>query len=309
MLAISRLTPGENLALHEGPVLDTPAMTRSEKMLALIDVRTQAGVEIGPLTSPVVPRGAGTIYYADHRSTEELRSKYREHGRLGLVDLESIVPINLVLAERTLEEALGVRAPIDYVLASHVIEHLPDPIGWLQMIARCLREGGVLSLAVPDKRFTFDHYRQCTSTRELVEWHLRGERHPTPGQVFDHLANAAKVDAAKAWRGELGARVPLEGHTLPAGFGLAREVALRPAYHDVHCTVFTPCTFARTLRDFFELDLLPYEVARFVPTERLDAEFFATLRKRTDVPRETRIASVPTLAVGLHDAVPSGPSK
>jgi len=282
-------------------------MLRSEKILSQVNLPREIGVELGPLTKPIVPRTAGTIYYADHRSTAELRRKYAEHGQKGLVDLDALAEVDLVVADQTLREALGDRAPVDYVVASHVIEHLPDPITWLREIAECLREGGHLCLAIPDKRFTFDHFRRCSATRELVECHLRRETQPTVGQVFDHVARAAQVDPSEIWRGKVGARVPIDGHTPTRALELARQVAAAPAYHDVHCTVYTPHSFCEILRDLMELDLVPYDVAAFEPTARGDAEFFATLRKRGNRPPSERMATVPVLDPVLHEALdPTG---
>lgn len=293
------------MAAAEPGAGNAESMSRAEKILSQVDPAREIGVELGPLTRPIVPRSAGKIYYADHRSTAELRQKYAEHGKNGLVDLDALAEIDLVLADQTLSQALGDRAPVDYVIASHVIEHLPDPISWLCEIADCLRDGGHLCLAIPDKRFTFDHFRCSSVTRELLECYLGREKLPTVGQVFDHVAHAAQIDPAMIWRGKIGARVPVAGHTPRRALELARQVAATPAYHDVHCTVYTPYSFCEVLREVMELDLVPYEVAAFETTVPGDMEFFATLRVRRDlVSPLDRMATVPVLDPALHDMLP-----
>lgn len=54
---------------------------------------------------------------------------------------------------------------LDFVLASHVIEHMPDTIAALREWDRVLRPGGVCFLIVPHQERTSDHWRPRT---ELV---------------------------------------------------------------------------------------------------------------------------------------------
>jgi len=56
----------------------------------------------------------------------------------------------------------------DFVLASHVIEHIANPIKALLEWRRVLKEGGVLLLVVPHKDGTFDHNRQATTLQHLI---------------------------------------------------------------------------------------------------------------------------------------------
>ncbi len=48
---------------------------------------------------------------------------------------------------------------VDFVVANHFIEHCRDPIGALTTLLRVVRPGGVVFMAVPDKRQTFDRAR------------------------------------------------------------------------------------------------------------------------------------------------------
>lgn len=57
----------------------------------------------------------------------------------------------------------------DFVLSSHCLEHLADPIGGLEEWTRVLRPGGVLALAVPHKDATFDHRRPVTRLQHLID--------------------------------------------------------------------------------------------------------------------------------------------
>jgi SAM-dependent methyltransferase len=55
----------------------------------------------------------------------------------------------------------------DFVLASHVLEHIANPLGALQEWKRVLSRQGVLLIVLPDKRATFDHLRPYTSIEHI----------------------------------------------------------------------------------------------------------------------------------------------
>jgi hypothetical protein len=55
-------------------------------------------------------------------------------------------------------------------------------------------------------------------------------------------------------------------HLLWEAWDFARGASDEESYHDVHCWVFTPASFARLLASLVELDLVEFSVARFFPT-------------------------------------------
>lgn len=57
----------------------------------------------------------------------------------------------------------------DFVLSSHCIEHLANPIGGLLEWQRVLKVGGALLLIVPHKDGTFDHRRPVTALSHLLD--------------------------------------------------------------------------------------------------------------------------------------------
>nr|WP_246690269.1 methyltransferase domain-containing protein [Methylorubrum populi] len=263
----------------------------------------RTGVELGPLSRPIVLKSDGNVLYADHLSTEGLRHQYRDHPTLGPDGIEGIVPVDVVLGEGGLPRALGSRGPVDYIVASHVVEHVPDAIGWLRECGEALNEGGVFCLMVPDKRFTFDHFRTPTSVGALVAAHLLRLRTPPPEAVYEHFARACEVDVPATWRGQRVPDRPIVGGP-PAALDATATAVASGRHIDVHCTVFTPYSFGRVLTELLALDLLPFECAALEPTRPCESEFFVLLRKRSDLGAAARAATVPRLDPARHDALP-----
>ncbi len=126
------------------------------------------GIEIGPFVWPLrVPPGAH-VRNVDYKSREELVSD----GRATVKNIDSIPQIDIV--DRAEELATFADESLDFVIASHVIEHIEDPIGALGNWLRVLRSGGVLYIGVPDATQTFDSQRPRTSSEHVLRDHREG---------------------------------------------------------------------------------------------------------------------------------------
>jgi len=87
---------------------------------------------------------------------DELRAKYTNHG----VDLAKIEEVDYVW--QGFSQFIGA-TKFDWIIASHVIEHVPCVISFLRDCESVLKPDGVLSLAIPDKRRCFDKLREKSS--------------------------------------------------------------------------------------------------------------------------------------------------
>ena len=259
---------------------------RTGCLLAHIDPRRQLGLEIGALCRPVVTQDMGDIRYVDHMSTADLQSKYAHDTN---VDIKTIVPVHYVWGAQRLPEA--VRGELfDYVIASHVIEHVPDTIGWLQEISEVLKPGGLLSLAIPDMRYTFDCLRECSTLADLVEAYLEKRRQPNFRQVYNHFSEVAavpsQVSTAQLWAGTIARDdVPLLHPDLIPDLSdedtryYFQILNHGQHYMDVHCHVYTPESFVRLLKRLAGVNLLGFRVRSFFETRLNENEFFLTLEK------------------------------
>jgi SAM-dependent methyltransferase len=236
----------------------------------------------------VILASDGQVEYVDHLSTEDLREKYATDPG---VDINEIVPVSYVWGTKTLPQAVG-NQRFDYVLASHVIEHVPDPIGWFREISAVLKPGGVLSLAIPDKRWTFDCRREVTSVSAMIESYLLGSRQPSIRQVVDHFCEFApvpeNVSMVDLWRGKVSFKDIPEGN--PEFYNTFGEEGLRVhfeairsgTYIDSHCSVFTPFSFFRILGVLARLRLIDFRVIDFHDTPVHNIEFVVALEKLPD---------------------------
>jgi SAM-dependent methyltransferase len=270
-------------------------MDRFDRLREHIDVAKGRGLEIGPLASPIVQRSSGDVYYVDHLSTDDLITKYTNDPD---VDERKIVSTDFVWGANTLAEAVGASAPFDYVVASHVLEHVPDLVGWLDEVAAVLRPGGRLSLALPDRRYTFDVRRRNSDISEVVEAYLLNLRRPAVRAIFDHFYRYVAVDPGAIWGGRPGHNDPPED--VETALAFATKAATTDAYLDTHCWVFSDATFVALIATLMQMDLVTMPFVAFRTTQPGEFEFFVTFEKPPDglSPEELRalcLDSVPTL--------------
>jgi SAM-dependent methyltransferase len=130
------------------------------------------GIEIGALHLPLrLPRTA-RVRYVDRFSVPDLLTHYPDLAGTRLV------PVHVVDDGETL--ATFAPASLDFIIANHFLEHTQNTLGVLARFLECLREGGVLFMAVPDKRGTFDRDRPLTPVE-----HLYGDRHDGGAASYD----------------------------------------------------------------------------------------------------------------------------
>jgi SAM-dependent methyltransferase len=281
-----------------------PWLLRRATLLAGIDIATASGLEFGPLVVPLVWRHEGHVEYIDHVSTEELRRKYAADPNVEVAD---ILTIDHVLEGGRLPGTLRNRS-FDYVVATHVFEHLPNPLDWLLECADIMEPRGVLGLTIPDKRFTFDRMRPLTMLAEWVEAQLENRRRPSPRVAFETGMLSVPMPLAETW-----SRPPVaeelqagEAGRLPHALALAQKAARE--YVDIHCSVFTPRSCLSLLAEAADLDLHPFSLARFQDTAPGGYEFNLQLHLRGDQGPDERATSFREKADSTHPGSPHDPA-
>jgi len=236
------------------------------------------GLEFGPLSRPLVLKSQRSVFYVDHCSREELVKKYPagQHE-----NIEGIVDIDYVMSDRPLSESVGERQ-YDFVVASHVIEHVPNLIGWLREVHGVLKPGGVLYLVIPDKRFTFDFSRNVTGWGELKQAEQENRRIPGLRCILDHFIHVRKVDSWNSWD-DYSANYSADFFHDDSYIEKALNSYKKKEYVDVHVSVFTPWWFLYVMGLIEKEYGISFELKNFLTTQPHDLEFYVALKKSTSM--------------------------
>ena len=172
-------------------------MTRQELLRSLFD-NGGAGLEIGPSYNPLAPKAEGfNVEIVDHLDRAGLIAKYG--GDPNVASTEVIEEVDYVFDGRPLTELIGKRACYDFIVASHVIEHVPNFMGFLRDCEGLLKPGGVVVLAIPDKRYCFDLFQPISTVGQILQTDLDRRARPTAGSIFDQRAYMTNKDGAIVW--------------------------------------------------------------------------------------------------------------
>lgn len=205
------------------------------------------GLEIGALNLPLaLPEGA-SVRYVDRLPLPELRRQYPELAGKKLV-VPDIIDNGEVLGKVSDQS-------VDFVIANHLIEHTENPIATIKNHLRVLRPGGVLYLAVPDKRHTFDRDRPVTSIAHL--W--RDYREGPDWSRRDHF-----VEWVRLMEKAPDDKVP------------ARVAKLMKTNYSIHFHVWTKDGFTKFLRHLKRALRFPFTIEATKPNGH---EFIVILRK------------------------------
>lgn len=261
---------------QEGRILRklfTGQTSREHAVFRLINRKGQ-GLEIGPSHNPIAPKKKGyKVHVVDHATANELRKKYSAHG----VNLDNIEEVDFVWKGQPLSELVGKTEFYDWIIASHVIEHIPDLVSFFQQCDKLLKPSGILSLVIPDKRYCFDYFQSLSSTGGLLEAYAEKRIKPTAGQVFDHFSNASSRNGAIAWSSNRSGGADALVHKLDDALVHWQKAINSPEYIDVHCWRFTPESFRLIMSDLFRLGLTNLRMQAEFPTS--GCEFYVSLGK------------------------------
>jgi hypothetical protein len=237
-------------------------------------------LEIGAGYSPIAPKSEGwNTHVTDHCDAGELRAKYASLG----LNVDAIEPVDTIWRDGALHNA--VPAPLhgkfQRVIASHVIEHIPDIAGFLFSLERLVHADGIVALAIPDRRFCFDYFKPHSTTGDVLEAHAAKRTRHSRRTAWNHVAYAVNMDGTGAW-----GQHPVHRPTFMGSFGAAvaaqREFRddVDAPYVDNHAWHFTPSGFALTILELGQLGITDWRIDTLHGNE--GCEFLVFLRRGAD---------------------------
>lgn len=232
-----------------------------------------SGLEISPSINPVIKHNDGfAIEYLDVCSTEELRDRAASNGR----DLSCAPVINHQLDfNRTIKECVGNRT-YDFVVTSHVVEHIPDLIGHFTQVQDVLNPGGTYAFFAPDKDLCFDCKKPETSLGQLIEAFVEKRNVAPLNALIDEYYYGVQRARKGGWAVD-------DPHPIRPKYGshkeLIRKVLSNPDqvknWHG-HIWRFTSSSFKALYQELYLLGLVQLKVHDVVATDRV--EFVVILR-------------------------------
>jgi hypothetical protein len=212
-------------------------------------------LEFGALASPLFETHSKALY-CDHLERDELLLKYSAHSE----DFKkNIVNTDFVWSGgKDLEVFEGVVGKVEIMGASHLIEHVPDLIGWLQRLQVLAADNCVLSLAVPIKTNTFDYYRPTSTLGDFLDAYVNEAKRPSLRHVVDQRRYAVRYRGENAWHHQTEAKNLVPVFPDVSSWKSIYEDYLEGNYVDSHCWVFTCDSFVENLKDFQELGLIDW---------------------------------------------------
>lgn len=280
---------------------------RRDRIAALADFSVGTGLEIGPLDRPMALKSECDVRYVDVFDSATIRAHYADDPA---VDTAALPDIDFALHTpdgriQSLVDAVKADAPYHWAIASHVIEHVPDLIGWLGQISEVLVDGGSLLLAVPDRRYTFDALRPQTTVGQIIQANNTGDTIPSVRAVYDYFRSVVHASATDLWAG-IPATDDDRMFDLRGTMDQVRLATEEGRYVDCHVWMFTPADFVAQITELGRMGLIDFYVERVVPTTRNEIEFYAAL---TRAPRNATTADLAELqaAVTLGPLEPTQP--
>jgi SAM-dependent methyltransferase len=143
------------------------------------------GIEFGALNNPLpVDSTQAKVIFADRLTRLQALEIFPELQDIAdtivepdmIIDFNDLASLNSIASQK-----------FDFLIANHFIEHLVNPIQFLEGCSQILQPGGVLFLTVPNKDETFDRNRNLTTNAHLWRDYLNGETKVSGSHIRDFL--------------------------------------------------------------------------------------------------------------------------
>jgi SAM-dependent methyltransferase len=168
---------------------------------ALTRYLTGSGIEVGPGHVPLVsPRRGLTVRYLDRWEPEINTELFPELAGATFPEPDILVDLNKDALEPVASQS------VDFVVCSHVLEHLANPLRVLSDVYRVLRRGGIALILLPDRRMTFDAGREATSLDHVVSEYERGVTEVDDDHVIEFITHVGDPETVRSFERDVSKR-------------------------------------------------------------------------------------------------------
>jgi SAM-dependent methyltransferase len=224
------------------------------------------GIEIGAMHFPLKVQRGVKVCYVDYVTREENLKKFP------YLDARKLVTPDYIEDGFRLE-GIPLESQ-DFVIANHVLEHSPDPIGTLEVWWKRLRAGGVLFITVPLAEHCFDRGRKITPLEHMIEDHeAAADLARLADRNLEHYREWVAISLPQ-WAAEEG--MSSQKRSPEQAEGYAQE--LKAGGAEIHFHAFTADSFAGFAQHFCARSETPGECLAVL---NLGAEVLAVLRRRS----------------------------
>ena len=175
-----------------GKSSEKDAVSRGRELITNMYIKGN-GIEIGALYRPLIVPKIAKVKYVDRMDVPDLRKHYPELNSFDLVN------VDIIDNGETLEKIKD--GSQDFVIANHFLEHCQNPLLTLQNMLKVLKIGGVVYIAVPDKRYLWiDIDRSVTEFKHIKQDYIDGPENSKEQHFIEWTEYAEKIKEEKAKR-------------------------------------------------------------------------------------------------------------
>ncbi len=198
------------------------------------------GLEIGALHTPIPVPADVVVRFVDLFSKADNVARFPD------------LPPDEIIEPDVLEDGFELcsveTGSQDFVIASHVLEHSPNPIGVLENWSRVTRAGGVLYVIVPVAERCFDAGREATTLAHWVEdaaLYARGDRGAIRDRNRHHYLEWIRISERQIFQDQGHAFEPPSEEAVEMRLGELLEAEV-----EIHFHTFSEASF-RELLEYF----------------------------------------------------------
>lgn len=142
-----------------------------------------SGIEIGAMDYPLKVKKGTVVQYLDRIPREKQIQIFKDLNK------EKLVKVDIVGNGETLDSVEDNSQ--NFIIANHFIEHCQNPILTIKNFIRVLKNDGVIFMAIPDKRYTFDNPRKITTLDHFANDYIDGAAKTEYEHYFDFVKHTS----------------------------------------------------------------------------------------------------------------------